>query len=104
MLRQNIKPGESCFIYGSAPVLYTLLKCKNPTLVDTTYSDFYTLNNIKKPLLHLEKILQNGLLVQLALVQLMIILTARQISMAYLTKQVQRSYMDSSKNSLKTTN
>ncbi|URD49431.1 hypothetical protein [Chroococcidiopsis sp. CCNUC1] len=55
MLRQNIKPGESCFIYGSAPVLYTLLQCKNPTLVDTTYSDFYTLNDIKKAIASLRE-------------------------------------------------
>lgn len=55
MLRQNIKPGESCFIYGSAPVLYTLLQCKNPTLVDTTYSDFYTLKDIQRAIVSLRK-------------------------------------------------
>ena len=55
MLRQNIKPGDSCFIYGSAPVLYTLLQCNNPTLVDTTYSDFYTLNDIKTAIISLSQ-------------------------------------------------
>lgn len=54
MLKQNIKPGDSCFIYGSAPVLYTLLECKNPTLLDSTYVDFYTLNNAHKAIADLE--------------------------------------------------
>ncbi|MFN6562573.1 MAG: hypothetical protein RMY28_022645 [Nostoc sp. ChiSLP01] len=43
MLQQNIKPGDSCFIYGSASVLYTLLDCKNPTRIDITNSDALTL-------------------------------------------------------------
>lgn len=43
MLRQYIKPGDSCFIYGSAPVLYTLLDCKNPTIIDVAYADALTL-------------------------------------------------------------
>jgi hypothetical protein len=41
-LTQNVKKNESCFIVGSSPVLYTLLSCKNPTNVDSTYVDFYT--------------------------------------------------------------
>jgi hypothetical protein len=41
-LRQHVTPGDSCFIYGSAPVLYTLLGCRNPTLIDSTYPDFFT--------------------------------------------------------------
>ncbi|WP_375499572.1 hypothetical protein [uncultured Nostoc sp.] len=43
MLKQNINPGDSCFIYGSASVLYTLLDCKNPTRIDITNSDALTL-------------------------------------------------------------
>ncbi|MFN6513434.1 MAG: hypothetical protein RMY29_002880 [Nostoc sp. CreGUA01] len=43
MLQENIKPGDSCFIYGSASVLYTLLDCQNPTRVDITNSDALTL-------------------------------------------------------------
>ncbi|MBD2678185.1 MULTISPECIES: hypothetical protein [Nostoc] len=43
MLQQNIKPGDSCFIYGSASVLYTLLDCQNPTHIDITNSDALTL-------------------------------------------------------------
>jgi len=43
MLQENIKPGDSCFIYGSASVLYTLLDCQNPTRIDITNSDALTL-------------------------------------------------------------
>ncbi|GET35767.1 hypothetical protein [Microseira wollei] len=48
MLRQYIKPGDSCFIYGSAPILYTLLDCKNPTRNDVAYADAVTLNDARK--------------------------------------------------------
>lgn len=41
-LRKEIQPGSTCFIYGNMPVLYTLLDCKNPTLIDTTAADFLT--------------------------------------------------------------
>ena len=47
MLRQYIKPGDSCFIYGSAPILYTLLDCKNPTRNDVAYADAVTLNDAR---------------------------------------------------------
>lgn len=48
MLRQYIKPGDSCFIYGSAPILYTLLDCKNPTKNDVAYADALTLKDARK--------------------------------------------------------
>ncbi|MBE9180470.1 hypothetical protein IQ268_18065 [Oculatella sp. LEGE 06141] len=43
VLRQTIAPGDSCFIYGSASVLYTLLECNNPTRLDITNADALTL-------------------------------------------------------------
>ncbi len=48
MLRQNIKPGDSCFIYGSAPILYTLLHCRNPTNLPLAYADALTLTNARE--------------------------------------------------------
>ncbi len=48
MLQQNINPGDSCFIYGSASVLYTLLDCQNPTRVDITNSDALTLKTARE--------------------------------------------------------
>lgn len=48
MLRQNIKPNDSCFIYGSAPILYTLLQCKNPIDLPLAYADALTLTNARK--------------------------------------------------------
>ncbi|MDZ8183689.1 MAG: hypothetical protein RMX96_02350 [Nostoc sp. ChiSLP02] len=48
MLQENINPGDSCFIYGSASVLYTLLHCKNPTHIDITNSDALTLKTARK--------------------------------------------------------
>jgi hypothetical protein len=41
-LTRYIKGNESCFVFGSAPVLYTLLNCRNVTRIDSTYSDFFT--------------------------------------------------------------
>lgn len=54
MLRQNIKPGDSCFIYGSAPILYTLLDCKNPTNLPLAYSDALTLTTAYKTVAELK--------------------------------------------------
>ncbi|RCJ19902.1 hypothetical protein A6S26_04000 [Nostoc sp. ATCC 43529] len=48
MLQQNINPGDSCFIYGSASVLYTLLNCQNPTRIDITNSDALTLKTARE--------------------------------------------------------
>ena len=48
MLRHNIKPSDSCFIYGSAPILYTLLECNNPTNLPLAYSDALTLSIAQK--------------------------------------------------------
>jgi hypothetical protein len=44
-LQQEIPPGSSLFIYGTAPALYTILQVKNPTRVDTTYPDFFSLHD-----------------------------------------------------------
>jgi hypothetical protein len=54
LLSQNIKPGNSCFIYGSAPILYTLLDCKNPTKLDVAYSDAVTLANSRQAVVSLK--------------------------------------------------
>ena len=54
MLRQYIKPGDSCFIYGSAPILYTLLECKNQTMIDVAYSDALTVIDSRKALVALQ--------------------------------------------------
>jgi hypothetical protein len=54
MLRQYIKPGDSCFIYGSAPILYTLLECKNPTILDVAYSDALTVIDARKAVVSLK--------------------------------------------------
>jgi hypothetical protein len=54
-LTGKIKSGDSCFIYGASPTLYTLLGCKNPTLVDTMYSDFYTLEDAARVVDALQK-------------------------------------------------
>ncbi|MBE9037039.1 hypothetical protein [aff. Roholtiella sp. LEGE 12411] len=48
MLHQNINIGDSCFIYGSASVLYSILQCNNPTRLDLTNSDALTLNSAIK--------------------------------------------------------
>jgi hypothetical protein len=47
-LRSEIKPDDSCFVYGSAQVLYTLLDCKNPTRIDNMFYDNYTLKNAQE--------------------------------------------------------
>lgn len=44
-LHAEIPAGSTCFIYGNLPVLYTLLDCKNPTLIDTSAADFMTVND-----------------------------------------------------------
>ncbi len=41
-LQANVAPRSTCFVYGNLPVLYTLLKCKNPTRIDSTAADFIT--------------------------------------------------------------
>ncbi len=41
-LIRNVAPRSTCFVYGNLPVLYTLLKCKNPTRIDSTAADFIT--------------------------------------------------------------
>jgi hypothetical protein len=48
LLQAAIQPGDSCFIYGSASVLYTLLQCDNPTRLDITNSDALTLKDAEQ--------------------------------------------------------
>jgi hypothetical protein len=38
----NVKPGSTCFVYGTLPILYDILRCKNPTRVDVTIPDFFS--------------------------------------------------------------
>ncbi len=47
-LRNEIRPGDSCFVYGTAQVLYTLLDCKNPTRLDNMFYDNYTVKNAQE--------------------------------------------------------
>jgi hypothetical protein len=47
-MRDEIKSGDSCFVYGSGQVLYTLLDCKNPTRIDNMFYDNYTLKNAQE--------------------------------------------------------
>jgi hypothetical protein len=41
-LRARVHPGDSCFVYGTSSMLYDLLDCRNPTQLDITISDFYS--------------------------------------------------------------
>ncbi len=41
-LTREVPPGSTCFIYGTIPVLYEFLDCKNPTRLDVTIPDFIT--------------------------------------------------------------
>jgi hypothetical protein len=54
-LRSEIPKGSTCFIYGNLPVLYTLLECKNPTLIDTTAADFMTVDDADRAMDTLHK-------------------------------------------------
>ena len=54
MLARNIVPGETCFISGSAAVLYTLLECENPTRLDITNADALTQDYVDSLLSSLE--------------------------------------------------
>jgi hypothetical protein len=39
-LTENVRPGSTCFVYGVIPVVYEIVRCKNPTLIDVTIPDF----------------------------------------------------------------
>ena len=39
-LLSQVRPGSTCFVYGTLPILYEILGCKNPTRVDVTIPDF----------------------------------------------------------------
>ncbi len=47
-LEQQVPPGSTCFMYGNLPVLYDLLRCKNPTRVDTTIADFLSVDDARE--------------------------------------------------------
>lgn len=52
-LKKEIKPGDTCFIYGSAPILYLMLECKNPSNLDIAYPDSLTSKSAQKAIAHL---------------------------------------------------
>jgi hypothetical protein len=41
-LRARVHPGDSCFVYGTSSMLYDLLDCRNPTRLDITISEFFS--------------------------------------------------------------
>ncbi|HUJ61428.1 MAG TPA: glycosyltransferase family 39 protein [Kofleriaceae bacterium] len=41
-LERVVPRGSTCFVYGTQAVLYDLLDCTNPTLIDVTIPDFLT--------------------------------------------------------------
>jgi hypothetical protein len=47
-LREKIRPGDSLFIYGSAAPLYTLLEARNPTRLDVTFPDAFTVEQARR--------------------------------------------------------
>lgn len=49
-LAAQVEPGSTCFLYGNLPVLYDLLRCTNPTKLDTTAADFMTVGDAERAL------------------------------------------------------
>jgi hypothetical protein len=49
-LTHEVRPGSTCFIYGTIPVLYEFLHCKNPTQIDVTIPDFITAGDAERAL------------------------------------------------------
>lgn len=49
-LAAQVEPGSTCFIYGNLPVVYDLLRCTNPTKLDTTAADFMTADDAERAL------------------------------------------------------
>jgi hypothetical protein len=41
-LSKQVPRGSTCFMYGTIPVVYDLLRCHNPTRLDVTIPDFLT--------------------------------------------------------------
>ncbi len=44
-LEQQVPPGSTCFMYGNLIAVYDLLRCDNPTRVDTTIADFLSIDD-----------------------------------------------------------
>lgn len=49
-LREQVPPGSTCFIYGTIPIVYDVLRCRNPTRIDTTIPDFITARDAEEAL------------------------------------------------------
>lgn len=47
-LKEQVPRGSTCFVYGTVPVLYDLLGCNNPTLIDVTIPDFVTTSDVER--------------------------------------------------------
>lgn len=54
-LTEKVHEGDSCFIYGAGPTLYTILMCKNPTKLTSTYPDYYVRSDIEEAIESLSK-------------------------------------------------
>ena len=48
-LTKQVPRGSTCFMYGTIPIIYDLLRCKNPTRLDVTIPDFLTTGTPKTP-------------------------------------------------------
>jgi hypothetical protein len=44
-LRERVRSGDTCFVYGSSAMLYDLLDCRNPSALDVTISEFFSVKD-----------------------------------------------------------
>ena len=49
-LVRSVPPGSTCFMYGTIPIVYELVQCKNPTKLDVTIPDFITKGDAERAL------------------------------------------------------
>lgn len=49
-LSSQVPAGSTCFLYGTDSALYDVLRCKNPTRIDTTIPDFITVRDAQQAL------------------------------------------------------
>jgi hypothetical protein len=49
-LRARVHPGDTCFVYGTSSMLYDLLECTNPSGLDITISDFFSVKDGERTL------------------------------------------------------
>jgi hypothetical protein len=47
-LQAQVPPGSTCFMYGNLIAVYDLLRCRNPTRVDTTIADFLSVDDARE--------------------------------------------------------